>query len=354
MLMGLRKSPDFIYGSKKNVFEELSNFANVHHVDITRRITILTDIKTIFKLIRVFRKEQFYCIHSVTSKVGILVMISGYLSKVKNRFHTFTGQVWANKTGLPRIFFKKMDQIIAYLATKTFADSPSQKEFLVSEGVVNKDKIKVLGPGSISGVDLERFSQNPAFREKIRHKYNIKKDTVVFLLLCRLTRDKGTLDLAHAFSRVVQELDCCLLIVGPDEENLTSTVMEIVGKKNEAKVYFHGYTDCHEEFLNAADILFLPSYREGFGSIIIDAAGVGIPTIGSDIYGISDAIDNGRTGILHKAGDIDEIYKSMLKLATNSNLRKSMGDAAKIRAHENYSMEKITKAWVDEYNFTLG
>jgi glycosyltransferase involved in cell wall biosynthesis len=98
----------------------------------------------------------------------------------------------------------------------------------------------------------------------------------------------------------------------------------------------------------------LPSYREGFGSIIVDAAGVGIPSIGSNIYGISDAIDNGRTGILHKAGDIDEIFNSMLKLATNSNLRKAMGDAAKIRVQDNYSIEIITKAWVDEYNFTLG
>ncbi len=346
---GKKEKSNLAYSSQKDAYKELSDYASIRHVNLTRRITLLNDIKTIFQLKRLFKTEKYKSIHSITSKVGIMVMIAAYLNKTQIRLHTYTGQVWANKRGINRYFFKLMDKTIAKLSTYTYADSISQMNFLINEKVVPKDKIKVLGAGSISGVDLKRFYPDQLSRNQLRKEYSIDNNAIVFLLLCRLTRDKGVIDLARAFAKIVKELNSYLLVVGPDEENLIPDIKEIVGEEFKSKISFHGYTHCHEKFLNAADILCLPSYREGFGSIIIDAAAVGIPSIGSDIYGISDAIQDNITGILHKVGDINSIYQSMYKLASNPNLMKQMGTEAKARVKEIFSMEKITQAWIDEY-----
>lgn len=337
----------------KNVYKNIEEFATFIHVGITRRISIVNDIQSIVYLWKFFRKEKFSAAHSITSKAGLIVMISGVLAGVKHRFHTYTGQVWANKKGGKRLFFKAMDRVIAVLCTNCYADSKSQMEFLIEERVVNKNKISVLGKGSISGVDTKRFFPDIDMRNKFRERLSLPENEIVFLLLCRLTKDKGVLDLAKAFSHLVKQINCSLLIVGPDEDNITSEIKSIVGNYGASKLIFQGYTTCSEAFLNAADILCLPSYREGFGSIIIDAAAVGIPAIGSNIYGIHDAIVKEETGILHTAGDIDGIYNSMHRLAVNEPLRRKMGKAALLRATEQFAMEKITGAWLNEYKKNL-
>lgn len=337
----------------KNVYGNIEKYASFIHIPIVRRISIFNDIKTIVSLYKISRKNQFSSIHSITSKVGILVMISAFIAGVDNRLHTYTGQVWANMNGTKRFFFKTLDKIIGLLCTNCYADSRSQMDFLVNENVVNKKKISVLGEGSISGVDLTRFYPDRRVRTEMREKFGISDDEIVFLLLCRLTIDKGVVDMAKAFSQIVNELSCTLLIVGPDEENLTNEIESIVGSEFTDKLIFEGFTDCHERFLNMADILCLPSYREGFGTVIIDAAATGIPSIGSDIYGIRDAIVDGVTGLLHKPGDIAAIKDSMLKLATDNLLRRKMGMAALQRVKNSFTMEEISQAWLTEYNDRL-
>jgi glycosyltransferase involved in cell wall biosynthesis len=338
----------------QNVYKQVEKNAVFIHVAIVRRISIFHDIKTIISLFKIFRGHEFSSVHSITSKVGILVMISAFLSGINNRFHTYTGQVWANMTGIKRFFFKLLDKIIGVLCTSCFADSKSQMYFLVQEKVVSKKKISVLGEGSISGVDLNRFHPDKNIRNKMREKLSIHDDEIVFLLLCRLTKDKGVIDLAKAFSQIVKELNCTLLIVGPDEENIKGEIKLIIGFEYSQKLIFQGFTECHERFLNTSDILCLPSYREGFGTVIIDAAATGIPSIGSDIYGIRDAIDDGSTGILHKPGDIASIYTSMHRLATDKLLREQMGEAALKRVRNSFTMEEISKAWLTEYNEKVG
>jgi glycosyltransferase involved in cell wall biosynthesis len=334
----------------ENIYKNIQEFATFIHVAVTRRISLFNDLKTIITLWRVFKKYQFSSIHSITSKAGIIVMISGILAKTKHRFHTYTGQVWANKKGFKHFFFKLMDKSIAIFCTNCYADSISQLEFLVNEKVVSKSKISVLGEGSISGVDTRRFFSNEKIRYSMRKSLFISNNEIVFLLLCRLTKDKGVLDLAKAFSMLVKEINCSLLIVGPDEDNLTNEIKSIVGSNYNSKLIFNGYTKCHEKFINAADILCLPSYREGFGSIIIDAAAVGIPAIGSDIYGIRDAIVDKETGILHKAGDILGIYNAMKTLANDHVLREKLGKEALLRVKNKFTVEQITTAWLNEYN----
>ena len=199
---------------------------------------------------------------------------------------------------MSRLFLKLLDKIIVTLNTNILVDSFSQQDFLIKENVLSKDLSIVLGSGSISGVDVNRFHPSKIHRNLIRKQLNIKDDCVIFLFVGRLKKEKGIFELIEAFKNVSeQHNDVVLLIVGPDEEGLEQ---ELISRLETCKefVRFIDFTKEPEQYMAASDVFVLPSYREGFGSVIIEAASCGLPSIGSNIYGLSDAIKDEETGFL--------------------------------------------------------
>jgi len=131
--------------------------ATVIPVKIARKISLLDDIKALFSLYGIFRKEKFDIIHSIIPKSGLLSMMAGSFARVPLRIHTFTGQIWKNDRGIKRFIFKTVDKILTTCATHILVDSKSQREFLISEGVINREKSSVIGNGSMCGVDKIKF-----------------------------------------------------------------------------------------------------------------------------------------------------------------------------------------------------
>lgn len=319
-------------------------------VRIERGIAPLHDLRAFINLVWLFRKHKFDIIHSVTSKVGLLAISAGFLARTTVRIHYFTGQAWATKKGLFKWALKQADLLIALMATHALVDSFSQKSFLVSQGIMSERKAKVLANGSICGVDLKRFSPDKKMREQMRKKLGIAADAFVLLFMARLTRDKGILDLATAFRRLCElRGDVHLLIVGPDEENIASTVLSLCHPYENSVRLIPLFVSEHENYLQAADVVCLPSYREGFGNVIIDAAAMGIPAIGSNIYGIQDAIEDEVTGLLHEVGNIEDILKCLRLITDQPELRREMGERAKTRAGLLFSCNIVTDALLDYY-----
>lgn len=330
-------------------FDTFGIRADVFPVHIERKIFLWQDIKAIFYLFRLFKKKKFDVIHSVTPKAGLLAMLAGFFARVPVRIHTFTGQVWVTRSGIKKLVLKWMDKALATFATNILIDSHSQRDFLIKQGVVSKDKSCVLAKGSISGVDTQRFHPNPIVRTEIRSKFGISENDVIFLFLGRLNRDKGILDLAKAFSNLCNAYNnIYLLIVGPDEENLQHIIVNLC-KPYSDKVHFIAFTNEPEKYMASADIFCLPSYREGFGSVIIEAASTGIPAIASRIYGITDAVEEDVTGLLYQAGNVEQLINRMKKFIDDSTLRKKMGENARMRAHRDFSKEKVTSATLEYY-----
>lgn len=318
-------------------------------LQICRKISIIKDILALISLWRLFRKEKFDSVHSITPKAGLLTMLAAKFAGIQLRFHTFTGQVWATQQGGRRIVLKELDRVLAMSATHVFADSESQRLFLINNKVVKSSAINVLADGSISGVDVNRFKYNESIRLKIRAGCQIPSDAIVFLFVGRLTYDKGLLDLLSAFASAAEKcVNIHLMIVGPDEDGLESKV-SILLQKFSGRVHRVGFTNSPEDYMTAADVFCLPSYREGFGSVIIEAASVGLPTIASRIYGITDAIEDGVTGILHSPASVLDISEAMLFFASNAAARCKMGAAARVRANNIFSEACVTKAFSDFY-----
>lgn len=321
---------------------------------IERKISPWNDLFALIQLVIIFRRERFDLVHSIMPKTGLLSMLAGRLSGVPNRIHTFTGQVWATKRGWKRSALKLFDRLIVLFATHVLLDSPSQRDFLVSEGVLPQGKGIVIGHGSICGVDAHRFRPDAAVREAVRKELSISSEQSLILYLGRLNRDKGILDLAAAFADIASNRsDVVLMLVGAEEDVSFEQVQQICGEVHREKLRRVSFTLNPERYMAAADIFCLPSYREGFGQVIIEAGASGVPTVASRIYGITDAVEDGKTGLLFPAGDVAALRQALLELIKNQELRQIMGELARKRAIEYFSSERITAAILRFYETLL-
>ena len=325
-----------------NVALKETSGAITYSIPIRRQIAPWHDLLALIQLTRHFARNQFDIVHSFGPKAGLLTALAGWLARIPLRLHTFTGQVWITRKGVMRRILRAADKIVATLNTHILADSPSQRDILVEEGIVRAEKCKVLASGSVSGVDTSRFRPDPVARRELRAALGIPLNAMTFLYLGRLTQDKGILDLAQAFDSARLESGY-LVFVGPDEDGLQHGIERLCGP-GRARLRFAGYTPAPERYLAAADVLCLPSYREGFGSTIIEAAAAGIPAVGSRIYGITDAIIDGRTGLLHAPGAIEEIAACLRRLANDDALRSALGSAARQRALSEFTQDRVMSA----------
>jgi glycosyltransferase involved in cell wall biosynthesis len=159
--------------------------------------------------------------------------------------------------------------------------------------------------------------------------------------------------LAHAFAKTGdRHPDAHLLLVGPDEGNLRAALTGAAADCA-AGLHFAGLTDRPQEYFAAADVFCLPSYREGFGTTIIEAGAAGVPAIGSRIYGITDAVVEGETGLLFEAGDVQQLALSMRTLAGDASLRRRMGEKARERTVRDFSSSVVTAALLEFYEKLL-
>jgi len=274
--------------------------------------------------------------------------MASWIIRVPIRLHTFTGQVWVTKRGIARFILSSLDKMTSNLTTKTLIDSHSQRSFLIENGIIDEQKSIVLGNGSISGVDLKRFKNDAIIRKSIRHDLGVDGSATVLLFLGRLKKEKGVLELTDAFSKLSDNYkDVVLWLVGPDEEELQPKLENVEG------VRLVSFTNVPEHYMAAADIFVLPSYREGFGSVVIEAAACGIPTIGTNIYGLSDAVVNEKTGLLVEPRSSVELENAMQKLIENKELCVDMGKKAQARASELFSQDYITSQILALYSELL-
>lgn len=329
----------------------IESLVTVLPVEIERKISPLRDLLALWQLIRLFRRHKFKLVHSVTPKAGLLSMMGAFIAGVGIRIHTFTGQVWVTRSGLARWLLKSLDRLIAGMTTYTLVDSASQRQFLLDEGVLTAGNSGVLADGSISGVDVRRFRPDAAARSRIRSELQIPDEDTIFLFLGRLNIDKGVLDLANAFVRMDDER-AHLLVVGPDEGQIGSQIQKIAGRCVE-RVHFVAFTNQPEAYMAAADVLCLPSYREGFGSVVIEAAAAGMPAIGSRIYGVVDAIAENETGLLFEARDVAALQACLSVMASDRPRRIQLGRQAYERALSRFSSERLAEAWLDFYRARL-
>lgn len=325
-----------------------------YNVEIMRQISIGADLKAVKKLSKYFKEKKFDAVHSLTPKAGLITALAAKRAGIKERTHIFTGQVWATRKGAMRQLLKAMDKVIVKLDNHILVDGESQRQYLIENKILKDSNSRVLGAGSICGVDTERFNPTQQEREKQRNALGLSDDKIVFAFMGRLNRDKGVYELLQAFNDILQSCpNAYLLMFGRDEGNCLEHLKEYPNIKENTNFKYCGLTNTPQLSLQAADVFVLPTYREGFGMSIIEASCLELPVICSDAYGVADTIVDNETGVRCKVGDIPSLVEAMKFMYNNPQKRKRMGENGRHRVLEKFAASKIVQAWVDFYNEIL-
>jgi glycosyltransferase involved in cell wall biosynthesis len=322
-------------------------------IPIVRHISPIADFKALIHLCRLICSYRPDIVHSIMPKAAIISALAGFICRVPVRMHTFTGQVWATKQGLYRSFLKWMDRTVIALNTLCLTDSPSQSLFLHDEHVSqNGAPLAVLLKGSLSGVDEHRFNASRVAQDvrELKERLGLDDSQFVFAFLGRKNKDKGIYDLINAFELAISECPAIrLMMVGPDESN--DDVAQFLRSKPSLadKVVDIASVDRPELYLGIGNALCIPSYREGFGSVVLEAGAMGIPAIGTDISGLRDAIIHGETGVICPPGDISSLARTMVLFAKDPQKARLMGQAAQSRVQACFSADIMYGALKDCY-----
>jgi glycosyltransferase involved in cell wall biosynthesis len=324
-------------GSEKNISEK----ALIKNIRIERSLSPFSDVKAIYHLTNYLVKGDFQIVHSVTPKAGLVAAIAGWIARTPFRVHWFTGQVWVLKSGIQRVVLKLLDRTIGILNTSSLVDSHSQRDFLMSQRVLSAKKSQVLGFGSIAGVDAQRFRPNQEAKVRIRAAMGIENpDALLILFVGRLNRDKGIDILLQAFNRPDVPKEWYLILVGPDEECYIPRIPKVLGRNIDRFRHFNAVPN-PEDFMAACDVFCLPSLREGFGLVLIEAAAAGLPVVASRIYGIVDAVEEGETGLLFAPGSAEDLIVQLETALMDPILRADYGHRARENAISIWGQSEI-------------
>lgn len=296
-------------------------------VRIARGVSPLTLGRSIRELKEIFKKEHFDIVQYSTPNAAFCASIAAKCVGIKIRNYHLMGLRYLGMNGVLRVPFKWLEKLTCKMSTNIECITPSNLELSVSDGLFPKDKAVIVWNGSTGGVDIHRFDyeKRSAWREEIRKELGLQDDDFVFGFVGRITRDKGINELLKAFS----ELDgpCKLMMVGPIEGVNTLDVGLWENARNNSDIVIHDTVSDIERYYASMDVLLLPSYREGFGMAIAEAAAMGTPSIVSDIPGPVDVIEDRKTAFTVKVKDYESLKERMQYFIDNPEMAQEMSKA---------------------------
>lgn len=297
-------------------------------VPMERRISPFKDLVSLYRLIRLFRKEKPWMVHSHTPKAGLLAMLAGWMCGVPVRIHTFTGLVFPTAAGMKRRLLMTTDRLTCACATLVNPEGQGVKRDLERYHITSKP-LYIIGNGNVNGIDLSYFNRT---EEVCKAAATIREEgCITFCFVGRLVGDKGINELIRAFLRLyAQNTQVRLLLVGSFEDKLDPLLPDTKQTILEhSAIRFAGWQNDIRPFLAASDIFVFPSYREGFPNVIMQAGAMDLPCIVTDISGCNEVIQDGINGLIIPPRDEDSLYDAMDRLSTHPSERESMARQAR-------------------------
>lgn len=322
-------------------------------VEMQRHISPFKDMKSLWGLIKVFRKEKPDMVHSITPKAGLLSMMAAWFTRVPVRVHTFTGLVFPTATGLKQKILILTDRLTCACATHIVPEGEGVKNDLVNYKITKKP-LMVLGYGNVRGIDLIHY--NPELSEIKAEVAKIHKDDVfTFVFIGRLVRDKGINELVKAFSKLNEIYPRTrLLLVGPYEENLDPLLPETLAEIDSNKsIEAVGLQKDVRPWLAASDVFVFPSYREGFPNVVIEAGAMGLPSIVTDINGSREIIEDGKNGIIIPSHNAEMLFRAMETFYTDKDLVSRLSSEARPMIESRFEQGFVHQCLKDYYKEIL-
>lgn len=324
-------------------------------VELTRKITPIKDLKAVYQLYKILKKEKPIIVHTHTPKAGIVGMMAAYFARVPNRLHTVAGMPLLIATGKKRKLLDFVEKLTYKFATMVYPNSYSLRDIIVDLKFTNPEKLKVIAKGSSNGIDTEHFNPNLFTQENnqiLKHKLGIKNTDFVFIFVGRIVGDKGINELVQAFEQLSKEnQNVKLILVGSEEKELDplkKKSLEII--ENNKNIITTGFQKDVRPYFATSNCLVFPSYREGFPNVVMQAGAMKLPSIVTDINGCNEIIKEGVNGVIIPVKNIEALYEKMSLFLnkTNEELNR-MGKNSRNEIILKYKRNVVWEALLNEY-----
>lgn len=327
----------------------------VHEVEMTRTISPIKDLKSLYLLYKLLKKEKPFIVHSHTPKAGTIGMIAAKLANVPHRLHTIAGLPLLEATGFKRFILNTVEKITYYCATQIFPNSYGLKDIILESRFTTKNKLKVIANGSSNGIDtkhynLELFDSNS--KNIVRKELGFSNEDFVFVFAGRLVKDKGINELMTSFEKISNEFkNTKLILMGDYERGLDPLLPETEHIINTNKnIKFTGFQYDIRPYFSISDVLAFPTYREGFPNVVMQACSMSLASIVTDINGCNEIIDHNKNGIIIPPKDEQALYEAMKYMLTNPEKVKNMAQNSRSKIIDKYERELVWASLLKEYN----
>ena len=324
------------------------------YIPMTRTISPIADLKSLWAMYRFFKKEKPLIVHSHTPKAGTIGMIAAKLAGVPVRLHTVAGLPLVEVTGFKRKILDVVEKITYRCATKVYPNSFGLRDIIMQNNYANSNKVKVIGNGSSNGINLEFFNPehyDAKFKSDFLKSVGVAEHDFVYLFVGRIVKDKGINELVAAFKKVNSKFENTkLILVGRYENELNpisnETALEI---KNNTSIIEVGFQKEVRPYFYSSDVLVFPSYREGFPNVVLQAGAMGLNAIVSDINGCNEIVQDGETGFIVPRKNSELLQLAMEKVYVNHNQNQEMGREAKELIQNKYNQKIVWNKILEEY-----
>jgi glycosyltransferase involved in cell wall biosynthesis len=327
-------------------------------ITMTRAITPMKDLKALWQLYKLLKKEKPAIVHTHTPKAGLLGMMASRLAGVPIRMHTVAGLPLMENTGLKRRVLDFVERLTYSCATGVYPNSKHLSDFIIDNRFCNTNKLKVLGNGSSNGINTYFFQPTEELDKaacELRKKHGLTDKDFVFVYVGRLVKDKGIEELVEAYSQLKKKHPHIkLLLVGPYEperDPLTPEIRENIEKDD--TIIKAGFQSDVRPYLMISQALAFPSYREGFPNVPMQAGCFNLPAIVTDINGCNEIIEDGKNGLIIPVKNVPELYRAMERLLTDPALYLTLQSNARQTIVDRYEQKYLWELLLKEYHDQL-
>ena len=323
-------------------------------VNLTRKLSPVADIISIYKLYRIFKKIKPHIIHTENLKANLAGPIAGYFAGVPVRIQTMAGLVSPTKKGLKGWLIRQAEILSFKFATDVWPNSHRSMDYMVRTKMVPAHKTTVIGRGSTNGIDLERFNLDAIKKEKqeeIKRSVDYADNDEILLFAGRMVKDKGVEELVAGFERLQDQFpNIKLVLLGPQEADLDPLKAATIDAiRNNKRIVHIEWTDEVEYYLSIATLFVFPSYREGFPNVIMQAGAMECPVVCSDIVGNNEIVTHQVNGILHRSQDATALYDAVSFALENSSFMKQLAIRLKQDMVTYYNRYTLYELYIAKY-----
>lgn len=343
---------------------ELDSFAQAegvtaHAIPIERRIAPSSDLQSVARLAQLFRRIAPDLVHAHTPKGGLLGMIAARAARVPRAVYHMRGLPLETAAGSTRRMLWLSERTSCALSDRVLCVSDSLSGAALSAGLCAPSKMRVLLKGSGNGVDAQgRYdpSRLPAgTRERVRAAHGLAPDALVVGFVGRVASDKGISELCGAWRLLSARFPKArLLVVGSLDKRDPPPNAVVAALNGDDRTHWLEDQGDMPALYAAMDVVALPTYREGFPNVVLEASAMRLPVVASRVTGCVDAVLHDRTGQLVPVKNAALLAEALASYLRDSELRERHGTNGRSHVVQHYAQERVWQAILDTYAELLG